>query len=169
MTLNARFRSAISKMPGYVAELQSSELIAMRTTTERRALRKKLPGNEGVYVLYENSEPVYVGRSDRLADRLLEHGRPSSESESASFAFNMAKRAFREQASGQGLDTEAISREDLQAIPEFQRLFTAAKECVTGMRVRAVSVPDPIEQAILEVYAHLDLDTDPEFNSFENH
>lgn len=70
---------------------------------------------------------------------------------------------------GEALDTDSVSREDLLGISAFRVLFTAAKRHVKGMQVRAVEVPDPIEQAILEVYAHLELDTNPEFNSFENH
>ena len=37
---------------------------------------------------------MYVGRSDRLADRLLEHGQPANGPESATFAFNLAYRQW---------------------------------------------------------------------------
>ena len=108
-------------------------------------------------MLYENGRPLYVGRSDQLADRLLSHGRPSSGSESATFAFNLARGEF----------PEPLSRGELRPDPEFQRRFDRAKERVRRMEVRAVALADPIEQTLFEVYAHLHLGTP--FNSFENH
>ena len=51
----------------------------------------RLPQN-GIYVFYENGRPIYVGRSNRLKDRIKEHGRPSSTHNSAPFAFNLRLR-----------------------------------------------------------------------------
>ena len=159
MVGKACFRGVIDKLPRYMDELVNCEALAMYTTADRRALRRRLPVNKGVYVLYERDQPMYVGRSDNLADRLLEHGRPSGDSETASFAFNIAKEQF------PGITT--MSRNDLQSDEKFQPLFDAAKERVRRMVVRVVGVADPIEQTILEVYAHMELNTP--FNSFENH
>lgn len=44
----------------------------------------------GIYVFYENDCPIYVGRTNRMNDRILEHGRRSSPHNSASFAFLLA-------------------------------------------------------------------------------
>ena len=143
----------------YLSKLKECKAIGMYTMFDRRALRRKLPASKGVYVLYERGRPMYVGRSDKLADRLLEHGRPSGDSETATFAFNLAKDNFRDSAS--------MSRKDLQRVEDFRLLFDDAKERVRKMEVRVVGVGDPIEQTILEVYLHLALDTP--FNSFENH
>ncbi len=131
----------------------------MYTDSQRRALRHRLPATKGVYVLYEEDKPMYVGRSDNLATRLLEHGRPSGHSETASFAFNMAKEQFS--------SPESTTRRELQRTEGFQSHFDDAKEQVRKMGVRVVGVTDPIEQTILEVYAHMELDTP--YNSFENH
>ncbi len=156
-------------MSEYMAALEACPLIGMKTGTERRTLRQKVRANAGIYVLYDDNVPVYVGRSDRLADRLLEHSRPSSGSESASFAFNLAKREFRENNMGGKLEIDAMSRKDMAKVPNFNALFAAAKKRVGEMQVRVAEVADPIEQSLLEVYAHLELGTDPELNSFENH
>ena len=102
---------------------------------------------------------MYAGRSDNLADRLLEHGRPSGDSETATFAFNIAKEQFP--------SPRSMSRDDLQSDKEFQPLFKTAKDRVSRMKVRVVGVTDPIEQTIFEVFAHMELDTS--FNCFENH
>ena len=42
---------------------------------------------KGIYIFYESGKPLYVGRSDRMRERILEHGRPSSLHNSATFAF----------------------------------------------------------------------------------
>ena len=159
MTTGYEFWDAIEKMHGYMDALGRSQAVGMYTTAERKALRGKLPYKKGVYVLYESGKPMYVGRSDKLADRLLDHGRPSSRSETASFAFNLAR--------GQYPGADTMSRENLQEDGQFQRLFDGAKERVRKMEVRGVQVASPIEQTILEVYLHLKLGTP--FNSFENH
>lgn len=160
MTGKSSFQDVICKMPKYMQQLANCEVIRMDTRSDRSVLRRKLPA-KGIYVLYDHGKPKYVGRSDNLADRLLAHGRPSGESENATFAFNIAKEEF--------LGSESMSRKGLQRDAEFQDRFDSAKERVRKMDVRVVEVEDPIEQTILEVYAHLELETDPRFNSFENH
>ena len=56
--------------------------------------RNDLPGYRGVYAFYENGKPIYVGRANNIRRRIQGHTRPSSGSESASFAFNLAKRDY---------------------------------------------------------------------------
>ena len=115
--------------------------------------------NRGVYAVYERYQPMYVDRSNNLADRLLEHGRASGDSETATFAFNIAKEQFSV--------TTYMSGKDLQNDEKFQTLFDAAKKRVRRLELRVVGVAHPIEQTILEVYAYVELDTP--FNSFESH
>ncbi len=146
-------------MPVYMERLEACEPIRMFSRAERDVLRRRLPANEGVYVLYERGEPMYVGRSDKLADRLLSHGRPSSGSESATFAFNLARAECDSFAT--------MSRQDLLRDEEFIQRFDSAKERVRRMEVRVVGLADPIEQTIFEVYVHMELATP--FNSFDNH
>jgi excinuclease UvrABC nuclease subunit len=54
--------------------------------------RDALPTYRGVYVFYEKGNPIYVGRANNIRKRIQWHTRESSGSESASFAFNLAKR-----------------------------------------------------------------------------
>ena len=159
MARETPFQDIIDKMPKYMKMIEGCEAIPMYTDSQRRALRRRLPATKGVYVMYEGERPMYVGRSDNLATRLLEHGQPSGGSETASFAFNIAKEEFP--------NTCPMSRKDLQRNEEFQSHFDIAKERVRKMKVRVVGVANPIEQTILEVYAHMELDTP--YNSFENH
>ena len=161
MMADLDFDGIINMMPGYLQNLQNYPLLAMDTRQERRNLGNHLPdSNAGIYVLYEDDQPLYVGRSNRLKERLLEHGRPSGWSGSATFAFILATEAF-------GNVDEGMARQQLLDHPEFRRLFTDAKTRIRGMGVRVVEIQNPIEQTIFEVYAHLELRTP--YNSFENH
>lgn len=149
-------------MPRY---LQALEDCASIVKNSRGVFSPKLPTDIGVYVFYEDNCPVYVGRSDRIRARLNQHGRPSSDANSASFAFNIAREAFGKQTGPEIIGT--MDRTTLQKLPEFKLLFDRAKERVRNMTVRVVEIEDPIEQTIFEVYAHMKLGTP--FNSFENH
>ena len=107
---------------------------------------------------------MYVGRSDRLKNRLLSHGQLSGGSETATFAFILAKKAFNKD---DPMRSGKLTRPQLQKDPEFIALFDVAKTRVRKMLVRAVGIEDPIEQTIFEVYAHLKLRTP--HNDFNNH
>ena len=160
-----QFESIIKKLPQYLRELTEPDSIPMESPAQRRFLRKSLPASEGVYVLYEDDKPMYVGRSDRLADRLLEHGQPANGPESATFAFNLAYLKWRPET-----EFANMSRRERQAFklaPEYDILFDESKERVRKMCVRAVGIENPFEQAVFELYAHVTLETP--FNSFRNH
>ena len=161
--LDRQFEDIVPRLPAYPRAIAESVCLRMDTPAQRRSLRSALPGCQGVYVLYEHDTPLYVGRSDRLADRLLEHGRPANGPESATFAFNLAYRQWQPE-----MDLTKVSREERQAFklaPEA--LFADAKRRVRKMCVRAVEITDPVEQAVFEVYAHVELRTP--YNSFRNH
>ena len=123
-----------------------------------------IPSN-GVYVFYEDDKPIYVGISGqtRMKSRIQEHGRPGSNSNTAPFAFNIAKN----DAIKNKIDTSE-KREILEKKPEFAKLFTLAKERVSKMKVRVVEINDPNLRALFEIYAALVLNT-TEYNSFETH
>ncbi len=154
-----RFADVIDRMPRYLQELEDCQII---TRDGRGRLSHNLPA-KGIYVFYENGEPKYVGRSDRLKDRILEHGRASSSHGSAPFAFNIARKKFWETRP----DRDSMFRSALEQDPDFAPLFCQAKRRVRRMGIRVVEIQDPIEQTIFEVYAHLKLRTC--FNSFKNH
>ena len=123
---------------------------------------------KGIYVFYESGKPFYVGRSDRMRSRILEHGRPSSRHNSATFAFLLAM----EMATCKGVDCTGKTRDDLQMADDFKPLYDQAKERVRNMQVKVVEVDDPIEQSVFEVYAALHLRTARDhggYNDFDNH
>ena len=160
-----QFEDITRKLPAYLRELAESAYLRIDTPAQRRSLRSALPACRGVYVLYEHDRPLYVGRSDRLADRLLEHGQPANGPESATFAFNLAYRQWHPET-----DHTKFSRQERQAFksaPEYRSLFARAKLRVRRMSVRTVEIADPVEQAVFDLYAHVELKTP--HNSFENH
>jgi len=112
----------------------------------------------------EGDNHLYVGRTNRLRQRLLEHGRPSSSHNSAPFAFLLAREATRRttatyQTSG--------SRGELEADPRFAEAFTAERQRVRAMDIRFVEEPHPMRQALLEMYVAVALQTP--YNDFDTH
>lgn len=153
--MNMEFESLIKKLPLLMEQLEKSPL---RSRTELG----KLP-QRGIYVFCENELPIYVGRTNRLKNRILEHGRNGSGHNKAPFAFNLAKKVAKEN----GIDINA-QRNNLERDPAFQSLFQEAKIRVANMPIKFVEESDPILQTIFEVYASLELGTS-EYNSFDNH
>ena len=116
----------------------------------------------GIYVFYENGQAIYVGRTNRMRERIKEHGRPRSSHNSAPFAFNLAKKP----ADNKGVDLSQ-QRSSLEKDPVFADLFTQAKKRVSRMSVRVIEIDNPIVQTIFEVYAAMELKTP--YNDFETH
>ena len=118
----------------------------------------------GVYLFSEGGKHLYVGRTNRLRQRLLEHGRPSSGHNSAPFAFLLARAA-----TGRTTATYQTSgsRGQLEADPLFATAFTAAKQRVRAMNIRFVEQPDPLGQTLLEIYIAVALQTP--YNDFGTH
>lgn len=152
--MNEEFKEIIDQFPSLMTGLISSPPRPWRNLGS-------LP-QKGIYVFYEDARPIYVGRSNRVKERIKEHGRPSSRHNSAPFAFNLAKKA----AKGKAVNMSR-ARVELEKDPVFADLFSRAKERVTRMSVRVIEINDPIIQTLLEVYAAVELKT--EFNDFNTH
>ena len=117
----------------------------------------------GIYVFYENGNPMYVGRTNNMKDRIMTQGRRGSNHNSAQFAFLMA----REVAEKKGIDVIGRTRSELERDPTFKDLFIQSKIRVSKMSIRLVSVEDQIKQAIFQVYLSMELNTP--FNDFNTH
>jgi len=77
--MNDKFDEMIDQFPLLLNELVDSP-------SKNRDALGALP-KKGIYVFYENESPIYVGRSNRIKERLLEHSRPSSTSTSVASTF----------------------------------------------------------------------------------
>jgi len=119
--------------------------------------------NAGIYVFYENDKPLYVGRSNRMKQRILEHGRESSGCYSATFAFNLAKEKLRCKENYRSLTT----RKELENAPDFKETYFGERARVAEMKVITIEIHDQILQTLFEVFAHLELKT--KYNDFRTH
>ena len=137
-------------------------LLAMKPCTSG-TLPKSAP-KSGIYLFSEGSKHLYVGRSNRLPQRVKNHGKSTSRQNVASFAFLMARR---ETGNLRATYTQVGSRNALVATPKFAAAFLTAKIRISRMSVRYIEESDQLRQALLEMYVHVALDTP--FNDFDTH
>jgi len=151
--MNKDFNNIIAKLRPMLDRLSATAPLS-RTELQGVPMR-------GVYVFYEDEVPIYVGRSNRLRQRVLVHGRPSSGHNSATFAYNLALTAA---AEGEIVLPET-TRSKTETFPPFRNLYDQAKDRVAAMKIRVIEITDPIEQTIFEVYAAMSLNTDNDFDT----
>ncbi len=155
--MDNRFRAHVEALhPSFL------NLIAMAPVSVP-TLPRGMPAR-GVYLFSEGDKNLYVGRTNRLRARLLEHGRASSRHNSAPFAFLLAR-----EETGRTTATYQTkgSRGELEADPRFAAAFTAAKKRVRAMNIRFVEQPVPLGQALFEIYVAVALRTP--YNDFDTH
>ncbi len=118
----------------------------------------------GVYLFSEQDASLYVGRSNRMRQRIRNHGSPSATHRQAAFAFKLSR-----EATGKAKATYKPegSRAQLMLDPTFVAAFTAAKARIATMQIRYVEEPDPVRQCLLEIYVGVSLATP--YNDFDNH
>ena len=124
---------------------------------------KSIP-EAGIYLLSEGSEHMYVGRSNRIRKRLSNHCRVGATYRMAAFAFRLARLQTGQLKASY---RPAGSRADLMKDPSFRGAFEKAKDRIRHMDVRYVAEPDPVRQALLEVYVAIALRTP--HNDFDTH
>ena len=113
--MTEEWNELIQQMPGLLEQLTSQPLIPSK---DCRILPRK-----GIYVFYENGKAIYTGRTNNMKRRLSQHCNPSSGHNSATFAFNIAKR----EASKAGIDV-SVTRSQLEKNSRFSELYLAATE-----------------------------------------
>lgn len=118
----------------------------------------------GIYVLFEGDVPLYVGRSNRLRERLSNHCRPKATYRMAAFAFRLAREKT---GFTKATYTKAGSRKELMNDPRFVGAFDEAKARIRSMCVRYVEENRPTHQALLEIYVSVALQT--KYNDFDTH
>ena len=157
MTISTRFLKLVRRMQPLLEELLTGP------TYQEETLRD-LP-MKGVYVFYENGEPVYVGRvgqnsKQTMRDRIGQHTRQSSGHNTATFAFKLLQEHLEVPIGHvKGRTREELAKKNDEA-------FKSQKKRVRNMTVRAVDVTDSKEQALFELYAIIALNT-TRYNSFD--
>ncbi|MCX5869260.1 MAG: GIY-YIG nuclease family protein [Deltaproteobacteria bacterium] len=155
--MNEIFRNFIETLEPSYQRLMEMKPVTVST------LPKEIPSS-GIYLFSEDNLHLYVGRTNTIRKRLKKHCYPSSGHNAATFAFRLAR-----DITGQTTATykEKGSRQYLQKHPAFEPIFIAQKERVKKMSVRFISEPDPVKQALLEMYISVSLTTP--HNDFDNH
>ena len=152
--MKGKFSEYIQRMPILLNELKGKPLL-------NRNELKDIP-KSGIYVFYREGRPLYVGRSNRLKERIQEHGRPSSDHYSATLAFNIAKEKVNYKS-----EHRLATRNDLEKAPGFEKAFFLARRQVAEMQIKVVEIEDQITQALFEFYAAVTLNT--QYNDFGTH
>jgi predicted GIY-YIG superfamily endonuclease len=149
----------------YIENLHSKleELVSMTPVTPTTLPKIMCKG--GVYLLSEGEKHLYVGRSNEIKKRIGRHCRPSATHRMAAFAFRLAREATGNLKATykKGAGSRAALIED----EIFSKAFTHAKVRISQMNVRFVEEPDPIKQALQEIYVSVVLKTP--YNDFDNH
>lgn len=153
--MHPKFRALVEPLEPKFQRLISMEPVKLSS------LPRKMP-EAGVYVFFEDGKPLYIGRTNRMKNRIRYHSRESAKD--APFAFRIARESTGyTKASYQKKD----SRKDLLSKPDFINAFADAKQRIRNMDLRFVEESNQIRQALLEVYTAVVLETP--YNDFETH
>ncbi|AZO38144.1 hypothetical protein EOA27_19085 [Mesorhizobium sp. M2A.F.Ca.ET.037.01.1.1] len=146
MPLLAEYSKAVDQMPSLFEQLLSCDL-------KPASPRAGFPKRPGVYALYEDTTPIYVGRAKNIWQRIGNHigGRP----EQSSFAFKIA----REKTGRLATYKPEGSRKALMLDEIFRTAFTDCMTRIRALKGRYVVIEDDILQHLFEVYAALALKT----------
>ena len=160
-------REAASMNPTFQTHVESlapllEQLLAMAPVKPTAMPREVPPA--GIYLFSEAGQYLYVGRSRRIKRRIRRHCSGAATFRGAAFAFLLAR-----EATGQVRATYKTegSRANLMKDPAFASAFADAKARIRAMDLRFVAEPDPIRQALLEIYAAVTLSTP--HNDFDTH
>jgi predicted GIY-YIG superfamily endonuclease len=139
------------------------EALLEMTPVRYGGLPRDMP-KRGIYLFSDGASHLYVGRTNRMRQRLAGHCLPSSTHFSATFAFRLAR-----QETGMLKASYAVagSRADLVKEPVFAASFARAKARLAQLDLRFVEETEPVRQALLEIYAAVLLKTP--YNDFDNH
>jgi len=115
----------------------------------------------GVYLFTENGNHLYAGRTKRkIKDRLKDHiGTPGQ----GAFSLRLTCEALGIKATYKKGDSKNLKLSE----PQFKEAYESTKNLIRRMEVRYVSEPDPIKQALLEIYVAVV--SGAKYNDFDTH
>lgn len=154
MSKDGRLEHILGQMEALLEKLKSA-------CPEKATTPTDLP-DRGVYAFYNEGKPLYVGRSNRLRQRVAEHGQPGAGYNKATFAYRLLakKRGF-----SMGHDKDNPRR---KVAEKYASEFREQKKCVRNMCVHAVEICDDRVAYFFEAYAIIALCTTT-YNKFEPH
>lgn len=116
----------------------------------------------GIYLFTEYGKHLYVGRTKQsIKARVKGHVGTAND---CPFAWHLAREST-------GFTKASYktkgSRKQLLGQPEFKQTYESAKIRIRKMEVRYVAEPDPVKQALLEIYVVVA--TGAKYNDFDTH
>lgn len=152
------------KFKAFVESLEPKfQLLLSMAPVEYCNLPREMP-RKGLYLFSEGQNHLYVGRTNRLRERLRGHCIQSATHFTATFAFRIArektgflKATYKAEGSRASLVNDEV----------FSPAFFEAKARIAVMDIRYVEENDPVSQALFEIYVATALGTP--FNDFDNH
>jgi len=124
------------------------------------SLPRSVP-QSGIYMFSEGGLALYVGRTNKMRNRLRYH--TASNHNQATFAFLLAREETGKKATYKKLG----SRRDLLNDPVFRSAFDKARDRIRAMEIQFIEEKDPKRQALLEICAALRAGA--KYNDFDNH
>ena len=144
------FASTIKNIePGYLRLVEMDR--PFRVDKRPSPLPAKLAA---VYLLHGADRPLYVGRTRDLRRRLSDH--ISSLVSKATLAVRMARI---EAGKGTNYKSNRSAKYLYANDLTFKTEFDKARACISSMQVRYVCECNDVRQALLEIYAAVELDT----------
>jgi predicted GIY-YIG superfamily endonuclease len=155
--MNVRFAALVDSLhPSFL------KLMSMVPATGGTIPRQ--PPISGIYLFSEAGKHLYVGRSNGIQKRYVNHCSISSGHNTAAFAMILARaETGRKRSYIKGPET----RQSLMADATFKQVFDEQKRRIRAMEFRYVEESDPLKQTLLEVYCAVALSTP--HNDFDNH
>lgn len=141
--MNKQFCRFVNELPRLFKELNQSKPFVEKGW-------KWQENKSGIYVFFKDDKAVHVGRTRNLKVRLRSHITKSHNN--ASFAFKLTRQCLGLKATY----TPKGSRGGLMKDQEFLQVFIEKIDLVKKMEVKFLEVTDPVEQYLLELYAHLE-------------
>ena len=116
----------------------------------------------GIYLFSEDDEHLYAGRTKRhIHIRIRQQF--GANANAASFPWHIAREVTGRRATYE----KKGSRNDLLANPQFSTAYGNAKDRIRRMHVRYVHEPEPLLQALLEIYVAVVVEA--KYNNFDTH
>jgi len=153
--MNPQFAALIESL-----NLKFELLMSMVPVTVDTA-RKDTPKG-GIYLFSSAGSHLYVGRTKRsIRDRLKDH---VSTADDCPFAWHLARDATNNTVASYKSEGP---RKHLLSQSIFRKAYESAKQDIRKMEVRYVGEPEPLKQALLEIYVAVATET--KHNDFDTH
>ena len=141
MVLAPRFAERVGRLHDQMTALVQQDGRYFASVSERES-------QKGVYLFSDPSGYQFVGRTNRLYQRMLHHCRGSSSANRSSFKLCLLTES---QAFGRTLSRKTEWRE-LEGHPAFREQYEAVKDRINRMQIRFVEETDSLGQLLLEIY-----------------